>query len=136
MPLQCFRGSIVLWVEDGIHIEHCDLTTASVLHELRVVDAAMVIYDIDRFTVLTHDEVGRIAEWPTVQPVQSYFAAANNCVCRIVIRRFDRVGKGDCVQVGKSPARRQDVGLLFFNLLRAAWCCEKACEQQDPASEK
>ena len=53
---------VVVRIEDFVHVQHRDHSPATVLPELDVVDGAMVIDHIHGGAVLTHDQIGRIAE--------------------------------------------------------------------------
>ncbi len=91
------------------------------LTELRVVDAPMVIHHVDGAAVLAHDEIGGIAERPTVQSIQRHFAAAHDRVGCVVVGWVERVIQRNGVQVGESPSGRKDIAGRVSSLLGTAW---------------
>ncbi len=125
VPLERMVCPVVPRIEDSIHIEHRDLSAPAVLAEFRVIDVAMVIHHINGAVVLAHDEIGGIAEQPTVQSVERHLAAADDCVRSAVVRRIDGVVQRDSVQVGESPPRGKDIRTPSFILLRDAWRAPK-----------
>ena len=62
MPPECVGRCVVPWIEDIVHVQDGDLSAATVLSELRVIDGTVVIDHIHSATILTHDQIGRITE--------------------------------------------------------------------------
>ena len=85
MPLQGIVSVVVAWVEHRIDCKYRDLAAATVLPELRVINAAVMIHHVDRAAVFAQDEIGGIAERPAIQSVQRYLATADNGICREIV---------------------------------------------------
>ena len=120
VPPERVGRSVVLRIEDGVHVQHRDHSPATVLPELHVVDGAMVIDHVDGATVLAHDQIGGIAEELTVQPVERHLGATDDRIRGVVVRRSDGAIKRDRVEVRQSPSRRKDVRALADGFAGAA----------------
>jgi hypothetical protein len=127
--------------QEVVHIEHRDLSTATVLAKRGVVDGAMMIHHIHGAAVLAHDEIGRIAEQTPVQRLRRHFAAADDRLGCTVVRRIEsRIERND-VYEGEPASRREDVPTRAHRLLRIDRGAEKGrhrecetCRFEEPAS--
>ena len=54
-------------IDRGVNVENRNLTTATVLSKLRVVDTAVMINDVNESAVFTKNQVCRISKRPAVQ---------------------------------------------------------------------
>ena len=104
----------------SLRAETSTATNFGIVWQPRIGDSAQLALAVDFFDVDVDDQIGRIAQQPTIQSVQGHFAAADDSIRRVVIRRIDRVSQRDPVKVGKSPPSRQNVGALYRSFLRAA----------------
>src|SRR5687768_4863502 len=114
---KCVCGAVVLWGQEVVDVEYCNLSAATMLAKRRVVDGAMMIHHVDGAAVLAHDEIGRIAEQTPVQCLRRHFAATDDRLGCAVVRRIESGIERDDVQVRKSASRREDVPTLAHRLL-------------------
>ena len=118
MPPERVCGAVVPWRQEVVHVEHRDLSAATVLAKRGVVDGAMMIHHVDGAAVFAHDEIGRIAEQTPVQRLRRHFAATDDRLGGAVVRRIERGIERNDVQVRESASRREDVPTLAHRLLR------------------
>src|SRR5687768_10210669 len=132
---KCVCGAVVLWGQEVVDVEYCNLSAATMLAKRRVVDGAMMIHHVDGAAVLAHDEIGRIAEQTPVQRIRRYFAATDDRLGCAVVRRIERGIERNDVQVRKSASRREDVPTLAHHLLRDVRRAEKGRHRECETSE-
>ena len=118
VPPKCVCGAVVPWGQEVVHVEHRDLSAATVLAKRGVVDRAMMIHHVDGAAVFADDEIGRVAEQTPVQRLRRHFAATDDRLGCPVVRRIESGIERNDVHVRQSASRREDVPTRAHRLLR------------------
>ena len=118
VPPQRVCGAVVPRVQQIVDVEHRDLSAATVLAKLGVVDGAVVIHHVNGAAVLADDEIGRIAEQAPVQRLRRHLAASDDRLGCAVVRRIERGIERNGIHIRQSASRREDVATLAHRLLR------------------
>ncbi len=69
MPTKCVGCPIVLHPQHIVDVEHRNLSPPTMLGELCVIDASVVVYDICGAPVFTDRQVRGISKWLPIQAV-------------------------------------------------------------------